>query len=138
MQQKEGSAEFWNWLERHIAELQFILISAGDEETQMMLANEIYNLAVRNRPAHPRFPLRIFVCSSSANSSGELHLMAETFHKLNDYGNVELIPFGMPDRIFTHENITKQKEKKRAEQYYNAYQKATEQLSGQQEHSDRR
>ncbi len=133
MQQKEGSAEFWNWLERHITELQFILISAGDEETQMMLANEIYNLAVRNRPAHPRFPLRIFVCSSSANSSGELHLMAETYHKLNDYGNVELIPFGMPDRIFTHENITKQKEKKRAEQYYNAYQKATEQLSGQQD-----
>jgi hypothetical protein len=55
--------------------------------------------------------------------------MAETYRKLNDYGNVELIPLGTSDKIFTYENITKRNERIRAEQYYNAYQKATAQLS---------
>jgi hypothetical protein len=128
MQQKEGSTEFWNWLDNHIASLQFILISAGDAEAQTTLANEIYNLAVRHRPKQPQFPLRIFICATS-NSSSELHLMAETYRKLNDYGNVELIPLGTSDKIFTYENITKRNERIRAEQYYNAYQKATAQLS---------
>ena len=126
---KEGSEEFWNWFDHHISSLQFILISLRDEDEQLSLADEIYNLAVRRRAKEPSLPLRIFVCAYTTNSANKLDLMAKTYRNLNNYGNVELISFGMSDELFHYDNITKKTKIDRAKQFYLSYQKATEKLS---------
>ena len=125
-----GSEEFWNWLNQHISTLNFILISTKDEDEQLSLADEIYNLAVRRRPKDSPFPLRIFVCAYSTNSANKLNLMAETYCSLNKYGNVELIPFGLSAKLFEYQYITKQEKINRAKQFYLSYQKTTGNLSG--------
>jgi hypothetical protein len=130
MQQKDGSEEFWRWLDLHINTLQFIMISVGNVDEEMRLADEIYNFAIKRRQESPEFPLRIFACAYSAKGASKLSLMAETYGKLNHYGRVELIPFGMPDKLFTYDNITKSKEKNRAKQYYDYYQMISKSLSG--------
>jgi hypothetical protein len=145
---KEGSEQFWNWLDQNILSLQFIIISLSNEDLQQMLADEIYNLAVRRRPENPSLPLRIYVCAYTANSANKLDLMAKTYSDLNKYGNVELIPFGMSDMFFEkeiikngdnnieylnitkYENITKKKMIENANLYYIAYQKTAKQLIG--------
>ncbi|MBR5716790.1 MAG: hypothetical protein IKX59_09415 [Bacteroidales bacterium] len=129
MQLKEGSEIFWDWLNHHIATLQFILIAVGEGEAQLNLADEIYNLAVRHRTSAPQLPLKIYVCAYSTNDANKLKLMAETYCSHNDYGNVQLIPFGMPDTLFTYDNISRRLEKQKAEQYFIAYQNATAKLS---------
>lgn len=126
---EEGSEDFWNWLDHHISSLQFILISLRNEDEQLSMADEIYDLAVRRRPKESPFPLRIFVCAYTTNSANKLDLMAETYSSLNTYGKVELIPFGMSDELFDYNNITKKKKIERAKQFYLSYQKATENLS---------
>lgn len=124
-----GSEEFWNWLNLNISTLNFILISPKDEDEQLSLADEIYNLAVRLRPKDAPLPLRIFVCAYTANSANKLNLMAETYSSLNKYGNVELVTFGLSAKLFEYQYITKQEKISRAKQYYLSYQKTTENLS---------
>ena len=129
---EEGSEDFWDWLDHHISYLQFILISLRNEDKQLSLADEIYNLAVRRRPKEPPFPLRIFVCVYSTNSANKLDLMAKTYRRLNIYGDVELIPFGMSKALFEYNNITKKDMIDRAKLFYDSYQKTAKQLTDRQ------
>lgn len=125
-----GSEGFWNWLDQNISSLQFILISLRNEDEQLSLADEIYNLAIRRRSNNTTFPLRIYACAYSYNSASKLYLMADTYSKLNDYGKVELIPFGMSDLLFQYQNITKGVKIKHAKRYCNSYNITAEQLLG--------
>ncbi len=124
-----GSHNFWNWIEQQISSLNFILISLRNEDEQLTLADDLYNLAVRRRPKDAPLPLRIFICAYSANSANKLNLMAETYSNLNSYGNVQIVPFGLSDKLFDYQYITKQKILSRAKQFYQSYQKATEKLT---------
>lgn len=112
---------FWDKIGQLIKELDYIVVCIGDDKTGISVATDIYEYALRTRPADSRF--KILVRSYNAGNSMIAQYIARHPSIIDkNYLNWDLSIFGSFKTIFTKENVLDSSNIENAKLFYYEYQ----------------
>lgn len=112
---------FWDKIGQLIKELDYIVVCIGDDKTGISVATDIYEYALRTRPADSKF--KILVRSYDAGNSMTAQYIARHPSVIDkNYLNWDLAIFGSFKEIFTQENVMGHSNIENAKLFYYEYQ----------------
>lgn len=114
---------FWEKMEAIISELNYIVISMGDDKKNISLAIKLYEFACRHRENNlERF--KIFVRSYSMENYAQLKKNADYYNRSNLDSHGEIVIFGSTEEIFTYNVVINDETKENAKHFYYEYVKS--------------
>ena len=115
-----GGNEFWNDMDKRIADLNYVVICLGDDRLNLRIAIDLAEYAVRSG----KNLARNFVILISQQDPTELDKV--TLAHYNTIGRYHecIKPFGTLETVWTYDNITNESLEARAKAYYAGYSRA--------------
>ncbi len=111
---------YWSKIEAYIKDLQYVVVSTGNDERNMTIAVNLYQLAIRCRDNNlTRF--KIFVRSYSQKNESWMERIASYYNLNNQNSQGEIVVFGKMTDIYQYDNIIIDYVLREAEVYGNTY-----------------
>lgn len=98
------SKDFWEEIEKHIDDLNYVVVSVGDDEHSLALAVQIYDYA--NRYRHNGFDrFHIFVRSYKDDYLSKVEQTKDIYNQMAKFDSSSVAMDGKPERGRTEENV---------------------------------
>jgi len=113
----DNSEEFYQLLDSISSKLNYIIVCAGDDESNISIAVRVLKFIIRERGIDPHF--KILVRAYDKGLFSHLKGIEKYYRDLYDNPFAEI--FGSIEQIYTYESIIVDKSIKEAEDYHNLY-----------------
>lgn len=110
------SNDFWEWLDNKINSLNYIVISLGNDDTEMRLAINLLEKTYRSNKITDHF--KIFIRTYSKENERR---MIEIVDFYNQKVGQELVLFGKQEELYTYNNVIDEDAIKQAKVFYAGY-----------------
>lgn len=114
LQMNTHSEPFWKWTSEKIEILNYIVISLGNDIDSMLLAINILEKAIKNRPSMEHFT--IFV--RSKENETQLNAIANFY---NQKASNSMVVFGKQKELFTYDIVIDDEALRHAKEFYVGY-----------------
>ena len=129
VQMSNQSPHFWSWYEFILPKLNYVVISLGDDRSNMQAASDLFETACRVR--HKDMAnFKIFVRSYSSENEKQLDSLVKFYNDkcgaTDSNGNILsdiLVVFGKESDLFTYDNIIDDETLRRAKEFFYGYAK---------------
>lgn len=127
------TAGFWEQINKIIPNLDYAVVSVGDDNTGISIGTDIYECALRLKKPESRF--QVLVRSYDAGNKPAVQKISEHYRKIDKrYADWNFTLFGTQQELFTKENVIGDRDLKNAMLFYHEYKISSSDTTAQ-EHS---